>query len=88
MAVPTQVNPIEVNGFTVQLVAWKTQGSSQVAITRLRLNSNFDATVTGQELQKVLDGVRADFVGAIVTYDKPTETIIDYAPYSLTVTRK
>jgi hypothetical protein len=85
---PTQVNPIEVNGFTVQLVAWKTQGSSPVAITQLRLNSNFDATVTGQQLQKVLGGVRADFVGAIVTYDEPTETIVDYAPYSLTVTRK
>ncbi|MFL5971999.1 MAG: hypothetical protein ACJ750_06410 [Gaiellaceae bacterium] len=76
------------NGFTVQLVAWKTLGSSPVAITRLRLNGNFDATVTGKELQKVLGGVRADFVGAIVTYDEPTETINDYAPYSLTVTRK
>ncbi len=77
---PTEVNPLEVNGFTVQLVAWKTQGSSPVAITRLRLNRNFDATVTGQELQKVLGGVRADFVGAIVMYDEPTETITDYAP--------
>ena len=85
---PTQVNPIEVHGFTVQLVAWKTQGTSPVAITRLRLNDNFDGTVTGQQLQKVLGGVRADFVGAIVTYDEPTETITDYAPYSLTVTRK
>ena len=85
---PTQINPLEVNGFTVQLVAWKTQGSSPVAITRLRLNGNFDATVSGQELQKVLGGVRADFVGAIVMYDEPTETITDYAPYSLTVTRK
>ena len=32
--------------------------------------------------------MRADFVGAIVMYDEPTETITDYAPYSLTVTRK
>jgi Immune inhibitor A-like, MAM domain len=85
---PTQARPVPVHGFTVQLVAWKTQGSSPVAITRLRLNGNFDATVTGKELQKVLGGVRADFVGAIVTYDEPTETVSDYAPYSLTVTRK
>jgi len=85
---PTQVNPIEVNGFTVQLVAWKTQGRSPVAITRLRLNGNFDATITGKQLKDVLGGGRADFVGAIVMYDEPTETIGDYAPYSLTVTRK
>jgi hypothetical protein len=85
---PTQARPVPVHGFTVQLVAWKTQGGSPVAITTLRLNSNFDGTVTGKQLQKVLGGVRADFVGAIVTYDEPTESITDYAPYSLTVTRK
>jgi hypothetical protein len=84
---PTQVNPIEVNGFTVQLVAWKTQGKSPVAITTLRLNAAFDGTVTGKQLQQVLGGTRADFVGAIVTYDEPTEMITDYAPYTLTVTR-
>jgi len=85
---PTQVRPIPVHGFTVQLVAWKTKGGSPVAITRLNLNSSFDATVTGKQLQKVLGGVRADFVGAIVTYDEPTESITDYAPYSLTVQTK
>jgi Immune inhibitor A-like, MAM domain len=82
---PTQIHPIAVNGFTVQLVAWKTTVKGPIAITRLRLNGNFDATVTGQQLQKVLGGVRADFVGAIVTYDEPTESITDYAPYTLTV---
>jgi hypothetical protein len=74
-----------VHGFTVQLVAWKTQGKSPVAITRLRLNSSFDATVSGKQLRKVLGGSRADFVGAIVMYDEPTESITDYAPYTLTV---
>jgi hypothetical protein len=44
--------------------------------------------VTGKQLQKVLGGVRADFVAAIVTYDEPTESITDYAPYSLTVERR
>jgi hypothetical protein len=81
---PTQIHPIAVNGFTVQLVAWKTNVKGPIAITRLRLNGNFDATVTGQQLQKVLGGVRADFVGAIVMYDEPTEAITDYAPYALT----
>jgi immune inhibitor InhA-like protein len=82
---PTVVRPTPVHGFTVQLVAWKTQGGSPVAITRLPLNGNFDATVTRKQLQKVLGGARADFVGAIVTNDEPTETVTDYAPYSLTV---
>jgi Immune inhibitor A peptidase M6 len=85
---PTVVHPTPVHGFTVQLVAWKTQGKSPVAVTTLRLDGNFDATVTGKKLQKLLGGVRADFVGAIVTYDEPTESITDYAPYSLTVQTK
>jgi Immune inhibitor A peptidase M6 len=82
---PTEVRPIPVHGFTVQLVAWKTTGGSPVAITRLALNSSFDATVSGKQLRKVLGGSRADFVGAIVTYDEPTESITDYAPYTLSV---
>ena len=82
---PSVVHPTPVHGFTVQLVAWKTQGGSPVAVTRLNLNGNFDASVSGQQLQKRLGGVRADFVGAIVMYDEPTEQITDYAPYRLTV---
>ena len=82
---PTEISPIPVNGFTVQLVAWKTKSNTPVAITRLQLDANFDVTVTGQQLQKVLGGTRADFVGAIITYDEPTESIADYAPYTLTV---
>jgi hypothetical protein len=54
----------------------------------LRLNGNFDATVTEKQLQKVLGRERADFVGAIVTYDEPTESITDYAPYSFTLHAK
>jgi hypothetical protein len=41
--------------------------------------------VSGKQLRKVLGGSRADFVGAIVMYDEPTESITDYAPYTLTV---
>jgi len=82
---PTQLRPTPVHGFTVQLVGYKTQGKSPVAIARLALNSNFDATVSGKTLKKMLDGGRANFVGVIVTYDEPTESIPDYAPYTLTV---
>ena len=85
---PTAVRATPVDGFTVQLVAWKTLGRSPVAIMRLALNSSFDATVSGKQLQKVLGGARADFVGAIVTYDEPTESIRDYAPYTLTAERR
>ena len=30
-------------------------------------------------------GDQVDVVAAIVTYDEPTETIVDYAPYTLKV---
>ena len=34
--------------------------------------------------QKYIDK-KADFVGAIVTYDDPSESVDQYAPYRLTV---
>jgi hypothetical protein len=82
---PTQVRPIPVHGFTVQLVAYNTRSHSAVRIAKLRLNRNFDARVSEDRLEDLLGEGRADFVGAIVMYDEPTESITDYAPYSLTV---
>jgi hypothetical protein len=82
---PTQVRPVSVNGFTVQLVAWKTQGKSAVRLGQVRLNRNFDAKIDDDRLEDLLGESNADFVGAIVMYDEPTESIVDYAPYSLTV---
>jgi hypothetical protein len=49
------------------------------------LNRNFDAKIDDDRLEDLLGESNADFVGAIVMYDEPTESIVDYAPYSLTV---
>jgi len=38
-----------------------------------------------RRLDHLLGKSQADFVGAIVMYDEPTETIVDYAPYRLVV---
>lgn len=87
---PTEVRPISVNGFTVQLVAYKSTnaGKTPVRIGTIGLNGNFDATLSRKGLERLLGAGNADFVGAIVTYDEPTESITDYAPYTLTVQKK
>lgn len=82
---PTQVNPVEVNGFTVQLLAYNTKGKSPVRIGTVRLNRSFDAKLDDDKLEDILGEGNADFVGAIVMYDEPTESVTSYAPYSLTV---
>jgi hypothetical protein len=85
---PTQIRAAPVHGFTVQLVAYKTSGRSAVRLGQVRLNSNFDARLDDDKLEDLLGESQADFVGAIVTFDEPTESITDYAPYTLTVRTK
>jgi hypothetical protein len=85
----TQARPIPVEGFTVQLLAYKQQGTSPVRIAKATLNGNFDATLNARQLAALLgEGNNADVVAAIVMYDESTESINDYAPYSLTVQTK
>jgi hypothetical protein len=77
------VNPVEVDDFTVQLVAWQ-EGGKQVTVANLPLDEAHDGSLTGDPLH---DAVlrKATFVGAIVMYDDPTESVTQYAPYSLEV---
>jgi hypothetical protein len=85
----TQARPLEVEGFTVQLLAYKQQGTSPVRIATVHLNGNFDVTLSARQLAALLgQGNNADVVAAIVMYDESTESINDYAPYSLTVQTK
>ena len=85
----TQARPIPVEGFTVQLLAYKQQGTSPVRIATVNLNGNFDVTLNARQLAALLgQGNNADVVAAIVMYDESTESINDYAPYSLTVQTK
>ena len=78
----TEVNPVKVTGFTVQLVGIDTNRKTPVALGTIPLSSTFEATLDAGKLRRIV-GTQADVVGAIVTYDEPTEQITDYARYQL-----
>ncbi len=79
----TEVNPIEIEGYTVQLIAYEDDGS--VAwIGELPVDDNFEGSLSGAELDAVI-GTSAEVVAALVTYDESTELINKYAPYTLEV---
>ena len=80
----SQVSPGErVGGFTVQLVAYTTT-AKRAAIHRLRLDARLRARLAGAPLRRFLSS-GYDVVGAIVTFDDPTEAKTTYAPYTLRV---
>jgi hypothetical protein len=84
----TEVNPTEVSGFTVQLVAYDAD-HSDAWVYNLPLDGNFDGSVKSNALTAAI-GTTASTVAAIVTYDEPTETVLGnrYAPYTLEVDNK
>jgi hypothetical protein len=74
-----------VNGFTVQLVGYQTMGKKPHAfVGSIPLNSSFAALLKKGRLEKLI-GEKADVVGALVMYDEPTESINQYARYTLKV---
>jgi hypothetical protein len=79
----TEVRPIAVQGFTVQLVAYGADGAP-VWVSRMPLNTQFDGELTGAALSDAI-GSAATTVAAIVMYDDDTETAPKQAGYSLTV---
>jgi len=81
---PSQVRPVSVQGFTVQLVALSSDGRSRPRLARLRLDPRHDAELDRGALRRAV-GNHADVVGAIVMYDEPTELVADAAPYALHV---
>jgi immune inhibitor InhA-like protein len=80
----TQARQNTVAGFTVWLVSIQTKkNGGDVTVKPLELNADF--SVKGKtKIEKLVDP-RADFVGAVVFYDDPSERAGDYAPYALTV---
>ena len=80
----SQVRPTRVSGFTVQLVGYRSDRPRHAFIHRLKLGSGFEGRLGGAALRRVLDE-GYDVVAAIVTYDEPTEQILQYAPYRLWV---
>ena len=83
----TQARPVPVSGYTVQVVAYSTTDPSlEVSLGTLPLNSSFDGSLSGGPLASLL-GVdkHLDVVGLIVMYNEPSESINDYATYTLRV---
>ncbi len=71
-----------VHGFTVQLVGISSTGATASILAQLPLDANFHASLSGGALRRLI-GDEVDLVGAIVTYDEPTEAVTRYAPYEL-----
>jgi hypothetical protein len=78
----TELNPVAVSGFTVQLLGIDTNRKTPVVIDTLPLDASFGASLDNGKIRRIV-GDQADVVGALVTYDEPTESITDYARYSL-----
>jgi bacillopeptidase F (M6 metalloprotease family) len=80
----TEVNPVKVHGFTVQLVGVDTDKKTPTVYATVPLSPTFEASLSGGKIRSRV-GTQVDVLGAIVTYDEPTESINDYARYSLSV---
>jgi hypothetical protein len=80
----SETKPSTVAGYTVYIVSLNTaKYRDGITVKRLKLTSDF--SIKGKaKVQKYVDK-KADFVGAIVMYDDPSETADDYARYSLVV---
>jgi hypothetical protein len=78
----TEVRPNTVAGFTVHIVSIRTN-PDRITVQQLKLDNAF-AVQGFAHIQRYVDR-RAQFVGAVVFYDDPSETSFQYAPYQLTV---
>lgn len=93
----TEVKPVPVSGYVVTLISVRTRNQNgdvsernrgtrrgaEITIKRLPLTADFQLR-RKTEVDKYIDE-DADFVAAVVTYDDPSETSTQYAPYTLTV---
>ena len=80
---PTQVSPVAVKRLLVRLVVID-ETTNEVRIGLLPLDENFDGTIEGDELDALI-GTTGSTVAAIVTFLDRSETVLQTAPYSLTV---
>jgi hypothetical protein len=81
----TQIKPIAVNGFTVQLVGYSSDGK-KAFLGPVPLNSDFTGSRNAGQLATVFSSdPKVDVVAALVMYDEPTESVNQYARYTLKV---
>jgi immune inhibitor InhA-like protein len=80
----TQVNPIEIAGFTVKLIGY-TEDHQRAVTGTLRLNGEFDGRFSTRGTLATMRRYDVTTVAVLVMYDEPTEQVTKYAPYELTV---
>gem|GEM_PF-7132478 len=79
----TQIKPVDVSGFTVQLVGYSSDGKTAF-IGSVPLDSNFSGSLNAAAIEKLMTtSPRIDVIAALVMYDEPTESINQYARYTL-----
>ena len=78
----SEVKPGVVSGFTVHIVSIES-ARKRISVVKLPLTDPF--VLRGKANVQRYVSKRADFVGAVVTYDDPAETSTQYAPYRLVV---
>ena len=80
----TEFNPVEVEGYTVQLLSYDSAGGGDAFLFSLDLDASFHATLSGADVAAAI-GTDNDVVAAIVTYHDGTQLVTQYAPYTLDV---
>jgi hypothetical protein len=80
----TEVFPIKVAGWTLQLVGYGTDKKTPAIVAQVPVGSDFAVTLDDGKLRRLV-GNQVDVVAALVTYDEPTESIEKYARYELRV---
>jgi hypothetical protein len=78
----TEFNPVEVEAYTVRLIAYG--NGNKAWIGQLSLDEDMNGVLSGGAMRKAI-GSKADVVAAIVTYHDSSEEVQQYAPYSLRV---
>jgi hypothetical protein len=77
----TQISPVPVAGWNVQVVGWTLDGT-KVYYDRLRLDRAFTGALTTPQIRAALG--KADRIGVIVSVDDPREVAPGYPAYTLT----
>jgi hypothetical protein len=80
----TEFNHVEVEGYSVQLLAYDSAGGGTAYLFSLPLDATFHGTLEGTAVADAI-GTSADVVAAIVTYHDGTQLVTQYAPYTLSV---
>jgi hypothetical protein len=80
----TEFNPVEVEGYTVQLLSYDSAGGGGAFLFSLPLDDSFHGELTGADVADAI-GTGNDVVAAIVTYRDGTQLVTQYAPYELSV---